>query len=155
LELKDDTSEATDLGDGVIAERLFDDVHILPGLWKIDGYTQLRNGILREFDVKPNVNYFEFPYDWRRDNRVAAHQLDRMCSGWLKTWKARSGNSQAKLIFLAHSMGGLVARYYVECLGGWRNTRKLISFGTPYRGSLKALMLLSGGVSFDGRFGFG
>src|SRR5262249_31448408 len=42
-------------------------------------------------------------------------------------------------------MGGLVARYYLECLEGWRYARKLIRFGTPYRGSLNALDFLSNG----------
>jgi Lecithin:cholesterol acyltransferase len=41
--------------------------------------------------------------------------------------------------------GGLVARYYLECLEGWRYARKLITFGTPYRGSLNALDYLSNG----------
>jgi pimeloyl-ACP methyl ester carboxylesterase len=39
-----------------------------------------------------------------------------------------------KLILVGHSMGGLVARYFLECLEGWRDTRRLVTFGTPYRG---------------------
>jgi hypothetical protein len=40
-------------------------------------------------------------------------------------------------------MGGLVSRYYLEVLGGWRDTRTLITFGTPYRGSLNAVDFLA------------
>jgi hypothetical protein len=42
-------------------------------------------------------------------------------------------------------MGGLVARHYLEVLGGWRDARALITFGTPYRGSLNALDFLCNG----------
>ena len=42
-------------------------------------------------------------------------------------------------------MGGLVARYYLEVLEGWRDCRALITFGTPYRGSLNALDFLANG----------
>jgi hypothetical protein len=42
-------------------------------------------------------------------------------------------------------MGGLVSRYYLEVLGGWQNCRALITFGTPYRGSINALNYLANG----------
>ncbi len=54
-------------------------------------------------------------------------------------------------MILAHSMGGLVARYYLEVLGGWKDTRALITFGTPYRGAANALDFLANGF----RRGFG
>lgn len=43
-------------------------------------------------------------------------------------------------------MGGLVARYFVECLEGWRDTRLLFTLGTPHRGSLKAAGFLTNGM---------
>jgi hypothetical protein len=43
-------------------------------------------------------------------------------------------------------MGGLVARWYIERCGGAQLTRKLITIGTPYRGSAKALEQLVNGV---------
>ncbi|MEL7333379.1 MAG: lecithin--cholesterol acyltransferase, partial [Cyanobacteria bacterium J06560_2] len=42
-------------------------------------------------------------------------------------------------------MGGLVARYYLEVLGGWQDARALFSFGTPYRGSMNAVNFLANG----------
>jgi len=36
-------------------------------------------------------------------------------------------------------MGGLVSRYFVECLGGWQETRAVVTFGTPFYGSLNAV----------------
>jgi hypothetical protein len=145
LELKDDPEDVEDLGDGVVATGVFPDVHLIPGFSKIDGYSGVRAALSKRLKLDSAQNYIEFPYDWRRDNRVAARKLARLVPSWLAQWKKVSGNADAKVVFIAHSMGGLVARYYLECLEGWRYTRKLITFGTPYRGSLNALDFLSNG----------
>jgi hypothetical protein len=147
LELKDDPQDVEDLGDGVVATSLFPDVHLIPGLWKIDGYSGVRAALSQRLKLDGAQNYIEFPYDWRRDNRVAARKLARLVPAWLAQWKKVSGNDDAKVVFIAHSMGGLVARYYLECLEGWRHARKLITFGTPYRGSPNALDFLSNGYA--------
>jgi pimeloyl-ACP methyl ester carboxylesterase len=145
LELKDDGA----LDDGVTAPRLMPDLHLIPGLWKIDGYGKVGRYIREAFDVEPERNYFEFPYDWRRDNRHAAALLKERSDTWLHAWRA--DHPDAKLVLVAHSMGGLVARYFLECLDGWRDTRMLVTFGTPFRGSLNALGFITHGM----RKGFG
>jgi pimeloyl-ACP methyl ester carboxylesterase len=145
LELKDDPQDVEDLGDGVVATGLFPDVHLIPGFSKIDGYSGVRAALSQRLKLDGAQNYVEFAYDWRRDNRVAARKLARLVPAWLAQWKKVSGNEDAKVVFIAHSMGGLVARYYLECLEGWRYTRKLITFGTPNRGSPNALDFLSNG----------
>jgi hypothetical protein len=133
-----------DLGDGVTADRLAGDAHLVPGLWKIDGYDEVGKFLRKRFGL-PGDSYFEFPYDWRRDNRVAAHLLATKCRQWLAA--RRSQHPDAQLVLVAHSMGGLVARYFLEVLGGWRDTRRLITFGTPYRGSLNALDFVANGFT--------
>jgi pimeloyl-ACP methyl ester carboxylesterase len=134
-----------DLGDGITAPEVIRDVHLIPGLWKIDGYTKMLRYIEETFDVTRGRNLFEFPYDWRRDNRVAARRLQRQAYEWLDAWRASSGAADAKLVLVGHSMGGLISRYFLECLDGWRDTRVLVTFGTPYRGSLNALGTLVNG----------
>lgn len=146
LVLRDDPVERDDLEDGVQATRLFPDVHLIPGLWKIDGYTNLGETLRRGLGLTPGQNYFECPYDWRRDIRVAARLLARRAHGWLTRWRRRSGNDEARLVLVAHSMGGLVARAFLELHDGWRTTRALVAFGTPFRGSLNALDALSNGA---------
>jgi pimeloyl-ACP methyl ester carboxylesterase len=131
--------------DGIVATRLMPDVQIIPGLWKVDGYDRLARFVADTFEVTEGENFFPFPYDWRRDNRIAARMLKEQADGWLERWRASSGNGAARLVLLAHSMGGLVARYFLEVLGGWKQTRALITFGTPYRGSLNALGFLVNG----------
>lgn len=145
LKLASDPLEADALGDDIRAERLVAGVHLIPGLWNISGYSNLIQTLGGIPGVTLNENLFTFPYDWRRDCRVAARQLGRKCDEWLSQWRKKSGNNNAKFVFVAHSMGGLVARHYIEVLEGWRNTKKLITIGTPYLGSVKALDYLSNG----------
>jgi len=146
LALPHDDPDVDDLGDGIVADALMPDLHLLPGIWKIDGYGKIAGAIKANFDVTEGKNYFNFAYDWRRDNRVAARKLARAARGWLSAWRQSSGNSNARLILVAHSMGGLVSRYFLECLEGWKETKALVTFGTPYRGSLNALDGLSNGM---------
>jgi hypothetical protein len=146
LLLKDDSRDVDDLGDGVTATRLIPDLHLIPGLTKIDGYSKVASYIKATFDVTLDENYFEFPYDWRRTNVVAARKLRRQSHDWLKRWREKTNNRDAKLILVAHSMGGLVSRYFLEIFEGWKDTRALITFGTPYRGALNSVDSLANGV---------
>jgi len=145
LSLVRDSPTEESLGDGITAERVIPDLHVFPGLWKIDGYTKVSDNIKDTFDVKEGQNFFAFPYDWRRDNRFSARMLQKKTTGWLRAWRKASGNANAKLILVGHSMGGLVSRYFIEVLEGWRDTRALITFGTPFRGSVNAVNSLSNG----------
>ncbi|MEP0857939.1 lecithin--cholesterol acyltransferase [Trichocoleus sp. DQ-U1] len=155
LKLSQDDPQAENLGDGVRATALIQDTHLIPGFWKIDGYTKTAHMIADHFDVivgdiynDPDdraANFYQFPYDWRRDNRVNARILKKLIDKRLKCWREKSGASDAKVILMAHSMGGLVSRYYLEVLEGWKDSRALFTFGTPYRGSLKAVNFLANG----------
>ena len=135
-----------DADDGVTAPRLVPDVTLIPGLIKIDGYSRTERYLIDQLGLEAGRNYFAFPYDWRRDNRVIAKRLEASAMDWLKAWRASSGNADAKLVLIGHSMGGLVARYFIECLGGWQVTRTLMTLGTPHRGSLNAVGFLENGM---------
>jgi pimeloyl-ACP methyl ester carboxylesterase len=134
-----------DPGD-VTAPRLIPDATIVPGLIKIDGYTRIEEYLLSELHLERGKNYFPFPYDWRLDNRVHARRLETQALDWLRKWQSSSGATDAKLILVGHSMGGLIARYFVEKLGGWKDTRALFTLGTPHRGSLNAVDFLVHGM---------
>ena len=145
LTLHDNSPDPDVLADGITPTKLAPDIHLLPGVWKIDGYSKVADQIKKTFDVTEGVNFFQFPYDWRRDNRVSAKILAKKTHEWLTKYRD-STSPKAKLILVAHSMGGLVSRYFIEVLDGWKDTRALITFGTPYRGSLNAVDGLSNGV---------
>ena len=138
--------DRTDFDDGVTATKLLQDAHLIPGLWKIDGYSLIADTLRDNFELEAGRNCFELAYDWRLDNRIAAAKLKELSHKWLKDWRQSSGNN-AKLILIAHSMGGLVSRYFLELLEGWRDTRMLVTFGTPFRGSLNALNFIANGFS--------
>ena len=146
LAIPEDSATDEMLDDGITATRMLPRLHVIAGLWKIDGYGVIDAYLKSSLQLQEGLNYFPFPYDWRRDNRASARRLARLANGWLAHWRQASGAPQAKLILVAHSMGGLVARYFLEVLGGWRITRALITFGTPYAGSLNAIDALVNGL---------
>jgi phosphatidylserine/phosphatidylglycerophosphate/cardiolipin synthase-like enzyme len=78
------------------------------------------------------------PYDWRRHLKYAAGMLS-----------ARIDNLQQKrgidkVIIVAHSMGGLVARYFASS-GNASKIRRLIQLGTPNHGSPKSYLMIKFG----------
>ncbi|MGK7898668.1 MAG: lecithin--cholesterol acyltransferase, partial [Xenococcus sp. (in: cyanobacteria)] len=156
LKLEGDDPNGGDIGDGIKATSLIADTHLIPGLVKIDGYTKTSKLITDNFQViEGNIyedpedkaaNFYHFPYDWRRDNSANANILKRLLDKRLHQWRqSPKGAKDAKVILLAHSMGGLVSRYYLEVLGGWQDCRALFTFGTPYRGSVNAVNFLANG----------
>jgi pimeloyl-ACP methyl ester carboxylesterase len=157
LTLAGDDPQRPFLDDGVTATQVMPDITIIPGFIKIDGYAELMAELAETFDVvegnvyadppNPHANLFPFPYDWRRDNRSSAARLKTFVDRQLKLWRERPGhpNPNAKVILIGHSMGGLIARYYLEVLGGWEHCKALFTLGTPFRGSLKILDYLSNG----------
>lgn len=152
LKLEEDDPDVDDLEDGIQAISLITVPHLIAGLTKIDDYSALSRLITDNFNViKANAdddrpaNFFEFPYDWRRDCRVNARLLKKLIDRRLPQWREYSGAKDAKVILLAHSMGGLISRYYLEVLEGWRDCRTLVTFGTPYRGAVDAVNYLANG----------
>ena len=88
----------------------------------------------------------EFPYDWRLSVEHNANELARVADDHLTAWRAHpAGSRDARLVLVAHSMGGLVARYFTNVLGGGRDVEAVVTLGTPFYGSAKAAVLLSAG----------
>ncbi|WP_419999694.1 lipase/acyltransferase domain-containing protein [Streptomyces boninensis] len=132
--------------DGVEAVAVLRGLHVLPGVSAVDGYAALFTFLRRRLDFSAG-NLCEFAYDWRVSVRLNAARMGRRVEAMLEEWRRRSGNPEAEVVFIAHSMGGLIARYYVDVLGGSAITRRLITIGTPYRGSINALSTLQSGVA--------
>jgi pimeloyl-ACP methyl ester carboxylesterase len=141
--------------DGVEAAGVMPDLHLLPGIWTpVKGYDLLvkRLRSLGYRDVSPDPaappgNLLPLGYDWRLSNRWTGRWIATIIEPALEHWRGQGGRyADAQLIFVCHSMGGLVARWYIEQCGGAAHTRKLITLGTPYRGAAKALEQLVNGV---------
>ena len=127
-------------------------MHVLPGIWTpIRGYDVLvaaleELGYRRDNAAHP-PNLIAFAYDWRLSNRYNGERLKAVVEPALERIRAQGGESAgAQVVFVCHSMGGLVARWYIEKCGGAEVTRKLITLGTPWRGATDALEQLVNGV---------
>jgi pimeloyl-ACP methyl ester carboxylesterase len=139
-------------GDGVEPVALMPDVHALPGIWTpIRGYDVLVNALEKQGYTRGNggtpATLITYAYDWRLSNRYNGQRLKTVVEPALERLRAQGGEyADAKLVFVCHSMGGLVARWYIEKCGGAEVTRKLITLGTPWRGATDALEQLVNGV---------
>ncbi len=84
-----------------------------------------------------------FAYDWRKDLDLAARQLAAAISGWF--------GDDAPVHIVAHSIGGLVARTYLQHYAADRNQSgagatggQIIMLGTPNYGSFAYLQAFLG-----------
>jgi triacylglycerol esterase/lipase EstA (alpha/beta hydrolase family) len=140
-------------GDGVEPAGLMPDLHVLPGIWTaVKGYDRLL-ARLRSLGYRepspggPTGNLVPVAYDWRLSCRYNARRLGTIIEPALQRWRDQGKPyADAELVFVCHSMGGLIARWYIEKCGGAQITRKLITLGTPYRGAARALDQLVNGA---------
>src|SRR5207344_739973 len=109
-------------------------------LMYLDRYTQ----VMRLARQRP-LDVLVFPYDWRLDGTLSAQLLGEAIRRrwWSQGMPSEVAQADRVLIF-AHSLGGLLARYYVEQLGGHRLVRHLVTAGTPHRGGPIAYGILTG-----------
>ncbi|MEP6946219.1 MAG: hypothetical protein ABJA02_09905 [Acidobacteriota bacterium] len=104
---------------------------------------------------------YVFAYDWRLDNVANARLLVRK----IAALKRRLRKPNLKFDVIAHSMGGIIARYAamygdaplpadgrkpVSRWAGGRNFDKIILLGTPNEGSVLALNSLLNGLRLGG-----
>ncbi len=135
-------------GDGIEPVGLMGDVHVIPGLWTpIRGYDTLPAHLRQLGYDEGKGNLVLFAYDWRLSNRYNGARLAKTVEPVLERWRAQGGEyAGAKLVLIAHSMGGLVSRWFLQECGGTEITRKLITLGTPWRGAAEAVGQLVNGV---------
>jgi pimeloyl-ACP methyl ester carboxylesterase len=93
--------------------------------------------------------YHVFIYDWRQDNVVTAGRLADL----IDRIREERGEPDLQVDLIAHSMGGLVARYYLRygrtdvlddnefpvSYAGAQSVRRVILLGTPNLGSVSSL----------------
>lgn len=92
-------------------------------------------------NYQENKNLFFFPYDWRLDLNTTKDLLKQK----IDEVKAQTGAQKVNII--AHSMGGLLVKDYLNSYGK-ENVDKLIFVGTPHLGAPKAAKVLLEGDRF-------
>ena len=82
-----------------------------------------------------DTNMFVFPYDWRYGNSKTADELKD------KIDEVLNQTGASKVDIIAHSMGGLVTKKYIEKYGE-NKVDQIIFMGTPHYGAAKSLKVL-------------
>ena len=113
--------------------KILQEVVIVPNLVKLDQYNRLGDYLVEELGYQRSVDFFEFPYDWRQDVRTSARQLGALIESLPRT---------QPVVIIAHSLGTMVSRYYIERLGGKKLVERVILMGGPHRGVVQALTSL-------------
>jgi pimeloyl-ACP methyl ester carboxylesterase len=108
-------------------------VVIVPNIIKQDQYNRLGDYLVEELGYEREVDLFEFAYDWRQDVRISARQLGAYVD---------SLPTSQPVTLMAHSLGTLVSRYYVERLGGKKRVERAMLMGGPHQGTVKGLASL-------------
>ncbi|MEE1756106.1 esterase/lipase family protein [Streptomyces sp. SP18CS02] len=75
-----------------------------------------------------SLNYSPLTCDVRTAAELLGRHVEEIC--------ARTGHREIDIV--GHSLGGLIARYYVQRLGGDVRVRTLVTLGTPHSGTAVA-----------------
>ncbi len=154
--------------DSLVPKDILRQIKIIKFLPEIEIYERLANALETRGGYKegkwnaPGKNgdrdtYYVFPYDWRRDNVENA----RLLITKIDALKRKLGKRNLKFNIIAHSMGGLIARYAAmygdtdipagtpkPTWAGARNFDKIFLVGTPNEGSVSTMNAFLNGFSY-------
>jgi pimeloyl-ACP methyl ester carboxylesterase len=137
--------EAFDITEAALGQEIYGP--IMRTLEQAGGYVRTQPGT--PLQDPHERRYYVLSYDWRLDNLQSARALDTL----IGRIRADYRDPGLKVDIIAHSMGGLVARYYLRygtadlldgndfpvTQEGARRVRNLILLGTPNLGSILSL----------------
>jgi len=154
LELPFDAQTLQPVDDGMEPDGLFEGVlnadfygAILRTLRQSGGFVAGQLGVHADPRVR---RYYVFAYDWRQDNVTSAKRLDALIDQIRRDY----GDPTLRVNLIAHSMGGLVARYYLRYgtvdalegegafpinMAGAAKVGTAVLLGTPNLGSMSSL----------------
>ncbi len=134
---------------------ILDHVLYVPPWIKMEGYAPLLDGLeAMGYRANPkqhaekDLDVYTFPYDWRQDNRISGRQLGAAIERW------SAFHPGAKAVIIAHSNGGVVARWYIEKEGGKDRVSRLFLMGAPRDGTPLSMYIVIDGFDALLRRGF-
>ena len=149
-----------DVSNHLAQEDFRDPVIIIPGILgsfdffgekKLDPFLHTYDYLYETFELNgytPEQKLFAFPYEWRDSNTVNAQKLKT------KIDEIKQQNNWPKVDIVAHSMGGLLAREYIESGSYGNDVDQLITLGTPQKGAPKDYLTWEGGKMATSKFDF-
>lgn len=144
LELVEPEQYVTGITDRVAGQDFYGS--IIDTLQDAAGY---QAGTLGQPATKGDRRYYVFAYDWRKDNVHSAKLLSQLVKDIRKDYN----DPDLKVDIIAHSMGGLVTRYYLRygeldvlnrddfpvTLEGAKTVRRVVLLGTPNLGAVNSV----------------
>ena len=131
---------------------VIDPVIIIPGIlgswkdwhneWRLDPINHTYDNLVNTFKANGYVEgqkLFPFPYDWEKSNVDTAVLLKQ------KIEDVRAICGCAKVDIVAHSMGGLIARQYIQGSDYQNDVDQIVFLGTPHLGSILGYLVTEGG----------
>ncbi|MBE6685893.1 MAG: hypothetical protein E7591_01525 [Ruminococcaceae bacterium] len=104
----------------------------------LGSYNELYNTLYKKYSKTHDVLFYS--YDWRMPSIDNAKLLDELVDN----------EGYTDVSFICHSMGGIAAAQYLTLSeDNVGSTEKVITIGTPFGGSAKALMVLQDGRYFN------
>jgi pimeloyl-ACP methyl ester carboxylesterase len=116
---------------------LIDRISILGPFWEVHQYDNIL-ATFKRLGYRDQETLFVFPYDWRLSNFDTAQALRDFIAS---TPQLRD----KEFDIVAHSMGGIVTRIYLQRFKASTKVRKVVYLGTPFGGAMNALGTLSAG----------
>jgi len=153
LALRIDPEMLEPVDDGLVPSGLFEEAvgqdfygRIVRVLREVGGYLPSRPG---QRVVQQKARLYVFTYDWRQDNVVTVRRLDE----FIEQIRRDYGNPALRVDVIAHSMGGLVVRYYQRygtddvldgntfpmTGAGAAKLRRVVLLGVPNQGATLAI----------------
>ncbi len=139
-------------------ENFHDPVIIIPGIlgsqkvfgeWKVDPIFRTYDGLYKNFKENgytADKDLFEFPYEWRDSNTENAKLLKDRVS------EIKQKIHWSRVDLVVHSMGGLLAREYIESDFYQDDIDQLITLGTPHNGAPNDYLAWEGGKVAESQF---
>lgn len=113
--------------DSLVAKEVFSEVRIIPYLFSEKVYKPFQDSMKSIYKEK----FFEFTYDWRRDNEESLLQFESFLD------KIKKENPTKKLFVVSHSMGGMISLALIHKRKDLID--KIVYAGVPFKGILSPM----------------
>jgi triacylglycerol lipase len=116
----------------------------LPTVILVSGFaaTNRKLSVMRKRLARDGFNVVILSMDWQTlsDGVRGLYRMSEKLSGVVLKLRKGALKGDAKIFLVAHSAGGLVARHYVQLLGGSHYCDALVTLATPHQGTWIAVL---------------